>query len=29
MLIVEISKNVELYKPKLYKKTIVNNFFRD
>ena len=29
MLIVEIFENIELYKSKLYKKTIVNNFFRD
>ena len=29
MLIIEVFKDIELYKPKLYKKTIVNDFFRD
>ena len=29
MLIAEVFEDVELYKSKLYKKTIVNDFFRD
>ena len=29
MLIAEVFENVELYKPKLYKEIIVNDFFRD